>query len=117
MSTPNDTNKLPKWAQDEMERLRRDVTYWKAKAHEYLHAEQDPSTTDTAVRGFGLEKDRGLPIGTSVAFRLSSRTRPKDWGNFAHVQIKDGALEINTGRSMVIIPHVTNVIRIRIEED
>jgi hypothetical protein len=117
MSTPNDPSKLPKWAQDEMERLRRDVTYWKAKAHEYLHAEQDPSTTDTAVRGFGLEKDRGLPVGTCIAFKLASKRYRDALGNFAHVQVKDGALEINTGRSMVIIPHVTNVIRIRIEED
>lgn len=65
---------LPKWAQRRIEKLERDIAYWKGKAFEA----ETPGETDTVVvdlSGFPhttyADGKRGLPKGSEIRFTVA----------------------------------------------
>jgi len=98
----NDESKLPRWAQQEMtrlrDRLREDVAYWKAKAHQAT----TPGESDTIlVDGMA---EHGLPAGSTVRFMLRC-LEPEDahTQTFIDVRVKDDRLELTAGDVVPVI--------------
>lgn len=100
--------RLPKWAQREIERLERRVADAEMIAEEALLA-TDPDQTDTYVSPM-YPKKIGLPSGERVCFRLGEgyeiEVRVKMEGGGRMVELSSGQ-----GR-LVIVPQVSNVIRV-----
>lgn len=95
---------LPKWAQDRITLLERDVAYWKDQAY----AVSVDGETDTSVRD--LMSSRGLPPGASVRFGP-----PGDIHNFIEVRIvsqpgENVAVDIHSARGLAIRPRASNTV-------
>jgi hypothetical protein len=111
--TDNDEAKiarLPKWAQSELDRLTKDVAYWKAKATE------GPEDSDTAVaHGGHPEVLQNLQPGARVLFQTGA--------GMLEAHVKDGRLAIRcervgklrAGGYVKVLPHSSNVILVDVE--
>jgi hypothetical protein len=110
----NDETKLPKWAQEEMARLRSRATYWQDEAAKNLAAREDVASTDTVLRAniYRADQAMGLPPGSSIRFTPSMADRPDE---FIEARIKDGVLEIYAGRRVTIRPVASNRVDIELE--
>lgn len=103
----NDRSKLPKWAQQELDRLDSAVEYHKSRLAESLG--QGAESSDTEVYMGYKEKPVGLPDGTPVHFKLS-------YGRVG-VRVKDGKLEVSglgVGGGLAIFPHVSNLVNVSV---
>lgn len=105
--------KLPAWARDEIEHLRRDVDYWTARAT------AGPEDSDTFAYGdpahARLVDNLPLGRGERIYFVIGEGERPRTVT--AHVSAERGALYVSTsgGRDepMIVEPHASNVVTIR----
>lgn len=101
----NDKSKLPKWAQQEMERLENSAEYHKARLRESLGDNDQVSDTQIYM---GYQEDLvGLPSGTPIRFKLS-------YGK-VEVRVNEGRLEVTgVNGALSIFPHVTNVVQVAV---
>lgn len=99
----NDTSKLPKWAQQRIEKLEGDVAYWRRKVTEAVSGD-----TDTFIDEF--PELVGLPRGSRIVFCLPDlsqiETRVQDKSLYVAARGGGGPLEIQ--------PEVSNVVRIKV---
>jgi len=96
-----DRSTLPKWAQQEMERLERDRDAWKEKA---FYAATEGGLTDTAIRWRPLP-DRGVPIGSTIECKTNTGEIE------ARMRGEDARLEVRTLSGPIIIePYTSNVV-------
>jgi hypothetical protein len=94
-----DRSTLPKWAQQEMERLERERDSWKEKV---FYAAAEKGFTDTSLR-YRPEPDRGLPIGSTVVFKTITGE--------IEARMKDAKLEVRALSGLVVIePYTSNVV-------
>lgn len=94
-----DRSRLPKWAQQEMERLENDAKAWKEQVQG-----AKAGLTDTLLR-YRPEPDRGLPMGSTMVF--------KTLGGEIEARMKDGSLEVRAlGGSLVLEPYTSNVVHL-----
>lgn len=95
-----DVNKLPRWAQNRIEKLEADVAYWEGRV-----VEAETGETNTFLGDWPVNK--GLPNDSRIVFNLP--------GGQVDVQIKDDHLRVMArgGGSLEIQPHVSNVIHIK----
>lgn len=112
--------KLPRWAQQEMARLRRvaeTCERWIAEADkraEDARLNTRPDDCDTVLdRGFASPV--GLGDGVRVVFKLRDRT----WRNEITVRVHpvSGRLEVSGSRPLTIIPQVSNVFHVEHRHD
>jgi hypothetical protein len=101
----NDITKLPKWAQQEIERLENSVEYHKGRLAESIP--QGEGASDTIVyMGYG-EEHVGLPNGTPIRFQTGD--------GVVEARVKGDTVEIHTvGGSIGIFPHVSNVVGVKV---
>ena len=101
--------KLPKWAQDELERLRQNVAYHKTRALSAtsLHG----ALTDTRVRELG-GKRHGLPPGTRVEFGTQEQVQQEE----AVTVFRDdnGDINITALAQLMVKPWSTNQIIVKV---
>lgn len=100
----NDVTKLPKWAQREIERLGRDVEYWKAKAT------AGPDNSDTFIAQHPVD----TPLGDSprIRFVLPNGGRIEAHIVEDHLQVRS---EGSSG-ALHVVPSAANSIRLRLGE-
>jgi hypothetical protein len=115
----NDITRLPKWAQDRIGDIERQVAALEAGI-----AERDAplAATNTVVRGFKSTSNRPLPDGSTVGFGdFTSDPGALPWfqvrltdrrGNGGVAQ--PGDLEIRGLDSPLVVPQVTNVVCVRL---
>ena len=100
-----DVTKLPKWAQQEISRLERDLAYARAK----LAA--GPEDSNTFAEPYGAAP-RPLGTGTLIRFQLGD---PEDWGGYIDAHIEGDRLVVHSGHSLSVKPWASNVIHVKPE--
>ncbi|MFC9620240.1 hypothetical protein ACFTXM_09650 [Streptomyces sp. NPDC056930] len=100
--------RLPKWAQEELLRLRRKLEV-EQKRNAELRGEV--GETNTHVQNY-ISDDQPLPNDARVKFQLGGR-----YDQHVTVHVEAGRLWLNGGRFLVIHPHVSNAFRVAIGED
>lgn len=102
-----DTSKLPKWAQQRIDKLERDVEYWKARATE------GPENSDTFI-SWPMDSPKPLGSGYNIRFVVGSGS-----GDYIEVRNQqDGSVEVRTAwRGMRIHPTASNTIVVRQDKD
>lgn len=96
---------LPKWAQREIDRLTRDVEYWKGQFS------AGPADSDTFVWGGSLKDEDNKPLGKgpTVIFRHGP-----SWHERFDVHLKGDILRINGGDGLLVHPYSGNLIEVKI---
>lgn len=104
----SDISKLPRWAQQHIEILERDLAYWRGKA------EAGPEESNTFVDGYtNSGRNGGTPLGmnTAVRFEVSER-------DYFLVEMDGTALRVHgTARgnsALAVLPRSNNVIEIEL---
>lgn len=96
--------RLPKWAQQEIERLERDLAYAKERLAE----------GDSESRVFAdpyADPPRPLGYDTAVEFRFGDH-----WSDKIHIRIDGDGLKVMGGSRLSITPEAANVVRIGTRE-
>lgn len=97
---PNDLTKLPKWAQQEIDRLQRNVEHWKAKAT------AGPDTSDTWI-----EHHAGrTPLGTNVHVVF---TLPGGHELMAYREGHELRVSGDGHNAIAVVPQASNVVKVR----
>jgi hypothetical protein len=99
--------RLPKWAQDELIRLRAKVVSVEAYAAELRESRGE---SDTYVQNY-LHGDYALPVGARIAFHMS----PDDGRirRSVKVHMEDGALHLQGDDMLTLLPEASNSIRVK----
>jgi hypothetical protein len=100
--------KLPQWAQRKLADSRRAVQFATEQAQEARLATK-PSETDTVV-----DRYADIPIGLPKGCRVRYRTGPHDLSDYFEIRADGNGVEVHAGGPMVILPQVTNVLRLEL---
>jgi len=93
--TPEQFNKLPKWAQSEMSKLQRNEEYWKQECRIVSAKESDVS-----IRYPGDMDERVfVPSGVSIKFQVGSH-----WVDYIEVRLKE---DYNINNQSIKVLHVS----------
>jgi hypothetical protein len=103
-TTTRDVSRLPQWAQHEINRLTRDVEYWKSKATE--------GPEDSRVHVVYRTGTRPLDSYAQIAFRWPDEQAFRGYHQITAV-IEDDALRIVGDGSILVQPWAANVIKVR----
>jgi hypothetical protein len=109
MSDPREA-KLPKWAQESLAGLRRDLVREQARV---ATLKRDVGETDVFIRDY-IGKDLPLPQGSVIAFDMT----PPDWRakQMVQVYVSDrGTLHVQGDYSLSIDPRASNAFDIGIK--
>lgn len=104
MSSDDRRQRLPKWAQQELQRLERDLAYAKARLA------QGPEDSRVIADPYS-DPPRPLGSDTSIDFRFGD-----GWSDRINVRIDDGGIRVMGGSRLVVTPEASNVIRIETRE-
>jgi hypothetical protein len=106
MAGERNRESLPKWAQQELHRLERDLESWRSRAT------AGPEDSDTFLWGGGIGGEHDKPLGrrAQILFRFGKR-----WHDEFQVQLKGEELWINGGDGLAVLPHSSNVVKLRIQ--
>lgn len=105
-----DLSRLPKWAQDEIDNLKRDVHQRQLRIDELLKTLESAAGADTdtfLVDYMNNPHYRPLPPGSSARFKTGEHT-----SDFVEARIKDGIVEIYGGDALQIELHSSNTFKI-----
>lgn len=110
--------KLPRWARDLLDNMRRRVEHAEATA-EAARLATGPGETDTVVYRYS-DEPIGLPPGCQVEFRLGPAPEGRTFSrNYVHCRVettKHGTwLDLSGGDSISIQPRSGNSARITVE--
>lgn len=100
--------RLPKWAQEELTSLRRQLKTARTRIDELRWAVGE---TNTSVLNYGND-DQPLANNAHVQFDFPG----KRWDNHIQVYIEGGRLRIQGGRTLVIYPSVSNAFWVELED-
>ncbi|GAB3847354.1 hypothetical protein GCM10029963_28700 [Micromonospora andamanensis] len=110
--------KLPRWARDEMARLRKVADQCEARiAEAERQAERarlatDPDGSDTVLEPYGDEI--GLGNGKRVRFRLPGRDRLRQWVDVRVTRY--GTVELMGGDALTLHPSASNVLNVAVRD-
>ena len=96
-----DESKLPKWAQIELNRLRRDVENYRAQIEQ-----MDTNAQSNVTWSTGLDDEHTLPTNARITFHTEN-------GRIMAYLYKD-QLEINGSYAVVVSPKASNAFVIKI---
>lgn len=99
-----DTTKLPKWAQQEIDRLERNVEYWKARAT------AGPNNSNTFVRNSHHDDDTPLGAGPIVRFFPGPG---RGWADVVEVNIVGDQVRVCGGDLLGIFPSSSNSFTVK----
>jgi hypothetical protein len=105
--------RLPKWAQKELESLRRQVRNAERAAEEARLA-TSPDESDTIIDRY-TEGPIGLGKGARVRF-LPEGHEGDGWHhhNYLEVRVEDGGIQVHAGGQLSILPRVSNSVQIKV---
>lgn len=104
MTTTNDITKLPKWARDEINNLRREVSELETQIKELVPALKGEQTL---VTWHDLDTVGGAPTDATVQF-----TTPTGW---IEASIREGKLRVHGQYSLGIMPSSTNALWLEVK--
>ncbi|MFF1812411.1 hypothetical protein ACFVXW_25420 [Streptomyces sp. NPDC058251] len=104
MADPRE-GRLPKWAQEELASLRREVLRERA-LNDDLRGQV--GETNTHVQNYS-SPDQPLPNDARVKYRLGDR-----FDQYITVNVEGDALSLHGGRFLTIHPHVSNAFRVTV---
>jgi len=97
--------KLPKYAQNEINKLRNDVEYYKKKVNQIEGKEE----TNVYLTEGRIDNARPLPKNSQVMFVIKPEEKLYQQ---IEVRIREGRLEVSGYRTLRIEPRASNVIHI-----
>jgi hypothetical protein len=104
--------RLPKWAQEELRNLRRELGSTQRKLEE---ARGNVPDTDTYLLDYGSLNDFPLPKGARVAFHMTPPGHTRKVRQAVQVYVSDGALHVQGDTSLIIYPRASNTFNIELE--
>jgi hypothetical protein len=103
MDEKRDVSKLPRWAAQHIDKLEKDVAYWKELAT------AGPDNSDTFV---SWPMDHPKPLGAGYNIRFVTGPSHGDYIEVRNQQ--DGSVEVRTAwNAMVVEPKASNTIVVR----
>lgn len=102
LRAPRSTARLPKWAQDEISRLKRDLAAYKAE-----RVRIDSGDTEVFVRGPAMDADLPLPPHSTIVFQLGE-TRFDVSAEGDTVAVRGGS-GVDT---IAVFPHAANKVAV-----
>ena len=113
--TPEQMAKLPRYAQDELNKLAADLRSFRRDLKSVLGG--DEKSRVYVVRFIDGE-DQPLPLHTRVGFRLPTQRRPDDCLGYLEFKMDADAqsVEVHGSQAIAVEPHSSNVCRIRLRE-
>lgn len=99
-----DRTNLPKWAQNEISRLERDLAYERDKLA------QGPENSNTFAEPYATTP-RPLGENPNIEFRLGDK-----WGDKINVRIEGDKLQILGGSRITIFPESSNTFSVGVAE-
>lgn len=111
--TPEKLAKLPKWAQDHIQTLKRDVRFWKDRCM----ASEAGETRIWITHGFGAGEVRKYLPDDTITFAAGPDDR--DVIDVRHDNSDEGQLYVygGNGKGLLITPWSSNVCKIRLWND
>ncbi|QDH92134.1 hypothetical protein PP629_gp29 [Streptomyces phage Dubu] len=104
--------RLPKWAQERLFQLRREV---ESLTQVLRELQGQVPETDTFISDY-VRGDTPLPPGARIDFQMMNDGRSTDTSQRIQVYIgQEGGLEIQGGRAVRIEPRASNSLRIYLE--
>jgi hypothetical protein len=98
--------RLPAWAQRKLDSARHLVRVAQEQA-EAARLATKPDETDTIV-----DRYADIPIGLPKGCRVRYRTGPHDLSDYFEIRADGNGVEVHAGGPMIVIPQVTNVLRL-----
>lgn len=111
MADPREA-RLPKWAQEELRTLRRELGASQRKVEELKGNVPD---TDTYLLDYGSLNDFPLPRGARVAFHITPPGHERSVRQAVQVYVSDGAVHVQGDTSLVMYPRASNSFNIELE--
>lgn len=114
MTTDPREDKLPRWAQEQLQKLRReveDLNSWKSNANIVLRETIDPEQhggSNVTFSNGGMEEEIPLPRHSRVTWSFGPGTYNEIQAHIDSV----GRLVLQAGRTLVIQPRATNLIEV-----
>ena len=105
--------RLPKWAQEELESLERRLAE-RTRERDRLRERTPPSPIQVNPSGLDGVPDFYLDEKDRVRFALPGT---KDWRDYIEVRLERGQLVLHGGGSLVVRPHVTNLVYVGLDAD
>lgn len=107
--------RLPKWAQAELDRLRREVTRIREDFEEYADATLDPNVHDVVTGAYNEHPKPVASAGEDVRFYLSGCGGHR----WIDVRVNPGepTLRVMASSGLRIEPHVTNHLTLSLTRD
>lgn len=102
MKPERDTTRLPKWAQQELYRLERDLE------SAYARLAEGPENSNTFADPYA-KAPRALGDSPMIEFRFGTK-----WGEKFQVRLEDDHLVISGGSSLAIHPRSSNGINVAV---
>lgn len=104
MAVNEDVTRLPKWAQQKISTLERNVEYWRGKAI----AGEDGQSDTFLVHGW--TEDAVKPLGDRPTIRFFI-PRPGSRAEELEARIKDGELQVRCNDGVLsVVPHSSNLV-------
>ena len=105
--------KLPKWAQNEFEVLERRLQEARARINELLSTE--PTLVQLDPHGVDINEDAHfLPDNTRVRF-IPDGDHANSYRKFIDVYLEGNEVVVHAGHQMLVLPHVTNKLSVKLE--
>ena len=109
----NDVTKLPKWAQEKIANLERDLEHIRADRDKVYALTNGGKSSSIFVEGYNTKPSMFLPEGSDIVFTLAN-------GEELHVQYRFGqndydksAISIRSNwHEMSVSPHAANVVSV-----
>ncbi len=103
--------RLPKWAQDHIETLQREVEAQKRTIWDIGPSNANGSDTSALIPGIELER-RNLPNGTRILFRLGAQRLGRGNAIQVHTQAEDGYVRVQADSSLFVRPEAANCVHL-----
>ena len=103
---------LPKWAQHEMEILEQRLREARARIHELL--DTTPTRVQLDPHGIDAEDATYLPDRTRVRF-IPDGDHDQSYRKFIDVYLEGNEVVVHAGHQMLVLPHVTNKLSVKLE--
>lgn len=100
-------DRLPKWAKEDLRRLRRELDLALSELHAHRLNAYGPEDTNTYAEPYS-DQPINLPRGTTVEFLLGDRHEDE-----IRVRVSKDGLDVNGNGGLIVYPRASNSIIIR----
>lgn len=114
MSEQRDLSRLPKWAQQEIAALQRQLAEAQRRADQ-ARLDSGPADSNTLIDPYDDVPIR-LGVDVPVRFILQATDTRRLNDHWVEVRVHENGLQLMAGRQLVFVPRVTNVTRVEVRD-